>query len=157
MLNLSILELLLRAIPDATLFIMGIHIFSKSPIDKVKIIKSIIYMSVVIYLIRFLPISYGIHSLLGVVANTMIVTTFHKIELVKTLKAVFLTMLVQYVSELINVAWIQLGLGKDLDIIFSNPTTKILYGLPSLFISGSLLYFFYIRSNRRKEVTNEGQ
>ena len=152
MLKLSLIELFFRAIPDATLFITGAHIFSKTNICKPKLFKSIIYMSLTIYVIRSLPISYGIHTLLGIIAITVVVTTLHKIDMVQALKAVFITMLIQYGSELLNVAWIQLCMKQELSAIFSNPKAKILYGLPSLLISGSILYYCYNRSVHEENV-----
>ncbi|MHC1748274.1 MAG: hypothetical protein AB9856_07780 [Cellulosilyticaceae bacterium] len=151
MLKLSLIELFFRAIPDSALFITGAHIFSKTPLNKLKLFKSIFQISIIIYIIRSLPISYGIHTLLSVIAITVVVTTLHKIDLVQALKAVFITMLIQYGSELLNVAWIQLCMKQELSAIFSNPKAKILYGLPSLLISGSILYYCY---NRRVHEEN---
>lgn len=152
MLKLSLVELFFRAIPDSALFITGAHIFSKTPLNKLNLFKSILHISITIYIIRSLPISYGIHTLLSVIAITVVVTTFHKIDMVHALKAVFITMLIQYGSELLNVAWIQLCMKQELAIIFSDPKAKILYGIPSLFISGSILYYCYNKSVREEDV-----
>lgn len=151
MLHLSIMELFFRAIPETIILIMGAHIFSGTTMDKVKIIKSIIFMSVIIYFVRCLPITFGIHTLLGVLGVTLTAIIFHKIELIKAIRAVFLTMFIQYISEIINMVWLQLCLRKNLEIIFANPATKSLYGLPSLIISASILYLFILRGNSRKE------
>lgn len=151
MLHLSIMELFCRAIPDSIILILGTHIFSRSTINKIKLIKSIIFVSLIIYFIRCLPITFGIHTLLVILCVILIATRVHKIELIKAVKAVFLTMFIQYTSEIINMAWIQLCLGKDLEVIFSNPIVKSLYGLPSLFISCLILYLYTLHLKSRKE------
>lgn len=152
MLHLSIIELFFRAIPETIILIMGAHIFSGTTMNKVKIVKSIVFMSIIIYFVRCLPITFGIHTLLGVLGVTLTAILFHKIELIKAVKAVFLTMFIQFISEIINMVWLQLCLGKNLEIVFSNPTSKSLYGLPSLLISGFILYLYTLRSKSRKEL-----
>lgn len=154
MLHLSIMELFFRAVPDSIILIMGAHIFSRANINNLKVLKSVIFMSFVIYLIRCLPITFGIHTLLGVVGVTIVSVKFHKIDLIKALKAVFFTVFIQYLSEIINMAWIQICLGKNLELIFSNPTAKILYGIPSMLITSSTLYLCYLKYRSRKELTN---
>lgn len=154
MLHLSIMELFLRAIPDSIILIVGAHIFSNVTIDKLKMIKSIIFISLIIYFIRCLPITFGIHILLGVLGVTIILNKIHHIDLLKVIKGVFLTMFIQYVSEILNVTWIQLCLEKNLEIIFSNPATKSLYGLPSLLISGFILYLYTLNTKSRKELSH---
>lgn len=154
MLHLSIMELFLRAIPDSIILLIGAHIFSRTNIDMLKMLKSVICISLIIYFIRCLPITFGIHTLLGIIGVTIVSITFHKIELLQAIKAVFFTIFIQYLSEIINMAWIQLYLKKDLEVIFSNPTTKILYGIPSLLITGVILYLCYLRSKSKKECTH---
>ncbi|MEF9959194.1 MAG: hypothetical protein RR090_11945, partial [Niameybacter sp.] len=153
--HLSIMELFLRAIPDAALFIMGTHIFAHIPINKARIIKSILIMALTVYVIRCLPITFGIHTLLGVVATTLLIIIIYKIDLIQSIRATFLTTLVQYISELLNMIWIQLYLGKELEVVFQNPTSKILYGIPSLILSTVILYLVYSRDKRRMACKND--
>lgn len=152
MLHLSVMELFLRAIPDSIILIVGAHIFSNVKIDKQKMIKSTVFISLIIYFIRCLPITFGIHILLGVLGVTIILTKIHHIDLLKVIKGVFLTMFIQYISEIINITWIQLCLGKNLDTVFSNPAIKSLYGLPSLLISAFILYLYTLNVKSRKEI-----
>ena len=152
MLHLTLMEVLFRALPDAILFMTGAHIFSNVPINKSKMLKSILCMTITVYLIRSLPISFGIHTLLGVIATTSIIIGFHKFELTQAIRATFLTTLIQYISELINVVWIQVFLDKQIEMIFSNPQIKLLYGIPSLIISAIILYLCYLRKKSRKDM-----
>lgn len=152
MLHLSIMELFFRAVPDAIILVIGTHIFSSIKIDKVKMIKSITFISLIIYLIRCLPITFGIHTVLCVLGVTIILTKTHNVDLLQVIKSVFLTMFIQYLSEIINISWIQLCLGKNLETVFSNPITKSLYGLPSLLISGFILYLYNLNTKRRREL-----
>ncbi|WP_053984400.1 hypothetical protein [Niameybacter massiliensis] len=156
MLQLTLMEFFFRVIPDAILFMIGAHIFSNKPMQKNNMLKSILCMAITVYLIRCLPITFGIHTLLGVVATTLIIIGFHKIDLLQAIRATFLTTLIQYISELLNMVWIQLCLGKELEAIFANPTTKLLYGLPSLAFSALILYICYILKRHRKEAVRNG-
>lgn len=150
------MEFLFRAIPDAILFMTGAHIFSNTPMQKNSMIKSIVSMAITIYLIRCLPITFGIHSLLAIVVAILIIIFVLKIELMQAIQATFLTMLIQYVSELINILWIQLCLDRPLESIFDNPITKLFYGLPSLLFSGIILYLYYLIINKGKRAVENG-
>lgn len=152
MLHLSIMELVFRAIPDSITLILGTHIFSGTKVNKTKITQSICFISLIIFFIRRLPITFGIHTLLGVLGIVITSITFHKIEVIKAVKAVFFTMFIQYISEIINLIWIQVCLGMDIETIFSNPTTKILYGIPSLLISFLILFLFSLKAKSREDL-----
>lgn len=153
MLHLSIIELFLRVIPESIILVMAILIFSGSIINKSKVIKSIIFISLTLYCIRCLPITFGIHTLLGVLSLIIAALIFHKMDSIKAIKAVFLTMFMQYISEIISMIWIQLFLKKNLEVVFSNPTNRVLYGIPSLLLSSLILFLYYLKTANRKKVT----
>ena len=68
MLKTTFLEFLLRGIPEAFLLILSSYIFSKKKVDVKETLLLGITLAVIAYGIRFLPIHYGVHTILNVFA-----------------------------------------------------------------------------------------
>ena len=66
MLKLSVVEFVARAVPEAFLFIFAIYTFSHTRINKKRYLLSSLLMTIMIFIIRSLPISYGIHTILSI-------------------------------------------------------------------------------------------
>ncbi|MGL4738757.1 MAG: hypothetical protein ACRCW2_14990, partial [Cellulosilyticaceae bacterium] len=65
-LNLSMIEFLLRAIPEGFIVIFGVYAFSKTRVVKKNLLIAGSILALSLYLIRAIPISYGIHTILGI-------------------------------------------------------------------------------------------
>lgn len=150
MFNLTILEVFFRAIPEAMIFMMGMYLFSKTPLEKKEFFQLSAVQFLGIVLIRKLPISYGIHTILIIIVGIFLGTVYMKVEIIKSIRAAVLIILMQSVSEGVNVVWIQCGLGKDIETIFANETNKILYGIPSLVFTATILWMIYIKQYKVK-------
>lgn len=143
MLQLSLIEFIFRAIPEALILSFGVYTFAHIPVSKRIIIKTSLILAIIIFGVRSLPISYGIHTLLGLTAIMVIVRVLHKVDFVKAIQGVIITVIIQFIVELINTFWIQVVLSKDLEMIFTNPYKKLAYGMPSLLIWGVIIWIFY--------------
>ncbi len=66
MLKLSIVEFVARAIPEAFLLIFAVYTFSNTRMNKKNYLLSSFLMLIMIFIIRSLPISYGIHTILSI-------------------------------------------------------------------------------------------
>lgn len=152
MLKLSWFEFLVRGIPEEFLFVLAIHAFSKTGINLKKYLLSGVLACIMIYLIRLLPIQYGVHSLLGLIMLIIIVSSINKIDIIKSIRAGVITFIICFIFEGINVSFIQFVLKKDLNSMISNPVTKTLIGLPSLMIFGIVIILYYYRISKRKEL-----
>ena len=153
MFSLTPMEIFFRCIPESILLVLGIYVFSKKEFCKKILLQNIFYLAIGIIIIRSLPISYGIHTMLIICLLILLATSIGKIDVTATVRAAVMVMLTLSISEFINITWIRYVLRKDLDTIFGNIDSKIIYGIPSLMIMGFAIYlayeFYYKRIKER--------
>lgn len=150
MLELRPIEFILRALPESFLVIFTVYIFSKSNIDKKKYLITSIIFSLILYITRKLPISYGVHMIIAIIILQVIIVSYNKIDAIKGIKSIILIYLIQLVSELVNVLILNL-FRINLEVLLLDPIYKAILGLPSLFITGVIVLIIYI-INKKKEV-----
>lgn len=151
MLRLSFIEVILRLIPEALLLIFAAHVFTKTAINKKHYFLSSILLGSITYLVRSLPIEYGIHSVLGFILFVTLLTSINKINIIKAIQGVFISTIIMFFSEGVNVLIIQFILNKDIDTLFKNPILKTIYGIPSLVIFASIILIYYSAIIKRKK------
>jgi len=154
MLQLEPIELILRTIPEGFLYMLGMYIFSYNKIEKKKYIISSLIIGISIYFFRELPISYGVHTILTILLTIFLSMYYNKIEVILCIKGTIITFIIQFISEGINVLVLKLIPGLDLNTLFSNPTSKNLMGLPSLFITVIILVTLD-KLKKKKDKINE--
>lgn len=150
MLKVSLLELFFRAIPEAFLFIFAIYAFSKTAINIKKYLISSILFVIIAYSIKFLPIQYGVHTILIFISMIPLTVNINKIHILKAIQSSIIVIILQFICEAINIFIIQNIFKMDLNYVFNNPTLKILYGIPSLLIFALIVTLYYVRLLRRK-------
>jgi hypothetical protein len=152
MLRISWFEFIVRGIPEEFLFVLAVHAFSKTGINLKKYLLSGTLFWVSAYLIRLLPIQYGINTILSLIALIVIVNFINKIDIIKSIRAGLIVVILQFVFEGINLILIQFMLKIDLKSVMSNPISKTLYGIPSVILFGIFVIAYYIRLSKRKEL-----
>lgn len=150
MLKLQPIEFLLRTIPEGFLFIFAIYVFSKLNIDKRKYIISSILFSISVYIIRLLPINYGVHMILSVLVLLFISIVYNNIDAIKSIKGIIFLYIIQLISEAINILLLNL-MALNLDELFKNPIKKSILGLPSLIITFIIIITVYLINKKNKE------
>ena len=151
MIKLTIFEFFIRGIPESILFIFTAYAISKTTINYKKCLLSGIILAVIGFVTRYLPINYGVHTILNLFAFIILSYNINKIDLVKAIKAGAISMFLQSLCELINIGIIQFLFKQDMDYILSVPKLKTLYGIPSLLIFGAIAVTYYkITKKRRK-------
>lgn len=157
MLKITLLEFLLRGLPEGFLIFFAVYAFSKTDINiKRYIISSIIFITAV-YLIRLLPIQYGVHAILNIIVIIVLTVNINKISIIKSIKASIMTVILEFICEGINVFIIQHIFKVDIVYLLSESSLKILYGIPSLLIFAIIVstYYFYVaRRKKMMEVIN---
>ena len=153
MLSATVLEFILRGIPEGYLFIFAGYTFSKTRLNIRKFIVSGLLLGIIGYLVRFLPISFGVHSVLILIACIVMLHTVHKIPLIKAISSGMAIMLIAFAAEILNGALIALIRGFRLtelvhdpqliNIEFANATQKLIYGIPSLTLMWLVVIIFY--------------
>jgi hypothetical protein len=151
--KMSLLEFFLRGIPEGLIFVYATYVFSKKAVRIRPFLLSSILLAIAIYAIRLLPIHVGINNLLNIVVLTFLSVKVNGIDFIKSIKAVFASMLLGFICEGINVALIQFVFKADINYVFSVPMLKILYGIPSLLIL-ALITFAAALFNKKKAANN---
>lgn len=149
MLRLQPIEFILRAIPEGFLFILAVYIFSKTEIDKRKYITSSIVYAVTIFLVRLLPINYGVHSILALLFLVLFITIYNKIDTIKVMRSVLIIFIIQFLTEGLNIIILNLIPNIDLDSLLNSALIKNILGLPSLAAAYLIVYLFYLKNNKR--------
>jgi hypothetical protein len=153
--KLSVIEFLLRSIPEGLLFIYAAYVFSKEDMRLKPFLLSSILLAIASYGAQFLPIHRGINNILNIIVFILLSTKVNKIDFTKSIKAIFGTMLLMFVCEGINVVLIQAVFKLDIDYVFSIPKLKAIYGIPSLLILAIIISSaHYIRTRMKKVETN---
>lgn len=134
MLSEIIITMILRGIPEAFIHMFAMYAFAGVRIDKKRYIESSIILACLMVLISNLPISYGIHSILVVMAIIGLAVTVNQLGTIYCTSIAVINMIIQFLTEGINVILIEKGLKMNLAQAMSNPLGKAIYGVPSLVI-----------------------
>lgn len=132
MLKLSAFELLVRTIPEVLVLVFASYAFSKTKVDCKKYLLSSLILGVCVFVIRLLPINYGVHTILNIIVLTVIVIYINKIDTIKAIKSSVITPILLFILEGVNVMFLKIIVADKLDAIVTDPTLKTLYTLPSL-------------------------
>ena len=157
MLKLTLMEFLFRGLPEGFLFLFAIYSFSNTAINKKRYIASSLILVGAIYLIRLLPIQYGVHTILNIIMLIILTVNINKIGIIKSIQTSLMAMILEYICEGMNVFIIQYIFKADIMYLLSEPLLKILYGIPSLLIFATIVstYYFYVaRKKKLRETTN---
>ncbi|MBU3159996.1 hypothetical protein KPL37_09555 [Clostridium frigoris] len=153
MLRLTLLEVFLRALPEAMLLIFAVYAFSKTVINVKRYILSIIIYVIAVYIIRLLPIQYGVHTILNIIAIIVLTISINKISIIKAIQASIMAMVLEFICEGINMFIIQHIFKVNVINILSNTSLKILYGIPSLVIFAAIAFTYYFYLVRKKKLS----
>ncbi|WP_298842495.1 hypothetical protein [Clostridium sp.] len=150
--KLTLLEVFLRSLPEEFLIIFAVYAFSKTAINVKKYIISSTLFLMAVYLIRLLPIQYGVHTILNVIVIIILTVNINKISIIKSIQASIMTMILEFVCEGINMFMIQYVFKVKIAKLLNNPLLKILYGFPSLLILAVIVFTYYSYLARRKKL-----
>lgn len=151
MLNISVFEFIVRILPEALIFIFAAYTFSKIRIDKKKYILASIILACCVFIIRKLPINYGVHTILNIFTLPIICTSINKISIVEATKSSIIATILLFVLEGINVFFLSVIFKDSLTQVMANPTLKTIYGLPSLVLLAIIVvgYYKYLRKRNK--------
>ena len=152
MLKLSLIEVLLRGIPEGFLIIFAVYAFSKTVINIKRYIITSIISIISIYLIRLLPIQYGVHTILNTMLILLLAVSVNKIDIIKSIQASLMTLLLEFVCEGINMLIIKYIFKVDILYVLSEPSLKVIYSIPSLLIFAAIVCTYYFSLARRKKL-----
>lgn len=153
MLKISFLELFLRAIPESFLIIYLIYLMSGQEFYRSKYIVSSCLFSISIYLIRFLPIHFGIHFILNTMVLILLCILVNDLSIQKSIGCGLISMTTLAFCELGNLLFLKSFLEINIEISMDSPLKRVEYFMPSLvllLIIVLIVYKFINKSLRSK-------
>lgn len=149
MLKIGVIELLMRLTPESFLLIFIVQAFSNSKISKNKYILSSILLATTIYSIRLLPIHYGVHTILNIIAIVLICIFINEVTPIKAISYSLILSIFLALSEALNLYFIYKIFGENVVDIFENPLKKSISGIPSMIMLIITVLFIFKIKNRR--------
>lgn len=150
MLRLTAFEFIVRAIPEAFVYIFASYVVSNNKFDTKKYIFSSMLFAILVYFIRTLPINYGVHTILSIITQTIILISISKIDTILAISASIITTICLFIAELLDLLVLKLIFKEQLESIMSNPISKTMYGLPSLVGFMVIISIYYYLRKRNK-------
>lgn len=145
MLKLSALEFFFRTIPESFLCVLLACIIYNKDIRKILIVEAAVSFAIATYLIRLLPISYGINTIISMIVFILISMYVMKISMNVSIFSIFVSVILMYFCEWINI----LIVDKLFKInAFTNDYWRFIYNLPSLIMFMILVLIFYLVINK---------
>lgn len=141
MLKLSALEFFFRTIPESFLCVFLAYIFYNKNIHKIPIITTSISFAIATYLIRLLPISYGVNTMISMIAFIVISVYVLKIPVNISAFTIFISVILISFCEWIN-AVVLTNIFKINEFI--NATLKFIYYIPSLIMFIAIVSIIYV-------------
>ncbi|HDK7145847.1 TPA: hypothetical protein PTV30_001914 [Clostridium botulinum] len=151
MLKIGIVELMIRTLPECFLIIFVIQVFSNDKINKYVLSSAL--LSIIMYFIRLLPIHYGVHTILNIIAIILICTFINEVTPIKSITYSLILMSLLALSEALNLYFIYKIFGEDIANTLKDPLKKCIYLMPSMIILVIIiLSIFKIKDRRVRDV-----
>jgi hypothetical protein len=154
MIRLSVWDLFFRVIPESFLIIATICIFANKKASKKLYIVSSLICSFITYGSKLLPISFGVNTLISMISFIVISVYLFKVTINISIFSVLISIITLSGCELLNVFILSRIFNINLEHEFINPYTKIISGLPSLFIFSVFVAIFYLLNKNKERLKN---
>jgi hypothetical protein len=150
MLKLTAIEFIVRTIPEAFVYIFAGYAFSNSKFNIKKYITASIAFAISVYFIRIMPINYGVHTILSIIIQAIILISISKINVIIAVKSSIITTICLFILELLNLLALNFIFKEQVESIMLNPISKTISGLPSLGVFAIIAFCYYRLKNKEK-------
>ncbi|EKQ51720.1 MULTISPECIES: hypothetical protein [unclassified Clostridium] len=152
MLQLTAFEFIVRAIPEAFIIIFAGYILSNKELNIKRYLISSILLAISTFFIRMLPINYGVHTILSIIIQIILLVYISKIDMILAMKSSIILTICLFIVELLNMLVLNIILKEKLESIMINPIPKTIYGLPSLFGFAFIIFgYYYLRKKGKSK------
>ncbi|MDX9871249.1 MAG: hypothetical protein RBT41_02375 [Clostridia bacterium] len=153
--QMPFLSWLLQGIPESIGIAAVVYSFSSRQIRwKYPIFIGLIY-AVFMYVIRLLPLTFGVHTVILIFILAILSTLIAKIDLRKAIINANIAIIILALSEIISVyIAVRMGGLASQDIIFTNQFYRIVVGMPPVITlySAAILYSYRARLVKNMEI-----
>ena len=148
MLKLTVFEFLLRLIPEAFVLMFALFMLCNIKVVMNRYVVSSILLGVFEYIIRFLPINYGVNTILGIFIMIIIMYKINNSDMIASVKASLIITIVLFICEWVNVLLLNIVLREKLEIIMNNSVLKTIAGIPSLLCLATITWTYHLKKRR---------
>ena len=140
MLVQPILSLITRMIPEAILVMYSIYLLTNTKVDVKKLIISGLIGGIGVYLIRLLPIHFGVHTILAVMLYIFLAVKLNKIEIYKAIAIALVSQIILFISDFIFVVVYTKIFQFSSEALFGQAWVSAVAGIPPL-----ILFYLVVR------------
>lgn len=152
MMKLTWIDFFLRLIPESYIYIWGLYTISNKVISKKRHIIYCILLSVEIYVVRLLPIHFGIHTIINNIF-TICLLIISEISINIAIRNTLLMTSILLISEFFNMVLLKM-LNVNTQVQFKIPGGKSLLMLPSMLVFILLIYLVKLLLIKKKGKIN---
>lgn len=138
MLQQPLYSLFIRIIPETFIVIYAICLLSDSKVDLKRIFISGILGGIGIYAVRFLPIHFGVHTIIAILFDIALAVYLNNIEIHKAISASLTSVLLLFSSDIILV--VVYNALNFTSALSGQTMVSVLAGFPSL-----VMFYFIVR------------
>lgn len=132
--------------------IFGIYVFNKQKIIFKNYILASVLATFLSYLVRLLPISFGVHTILDIIFLFLIGIIVLKMPAYPTIRSVLLVIVLLIICEMLNYVIMINLLGKEkFNSIMLNPLEKVILGFLASILLILLISLAYLILNNKKK------
>ncbi|ATW24585.1 hypothetical protein [Candidatus Formimonas warabiya] len=132
--KLTLWGLLFQGIPECIALVTLVFVIAKARIDWKKIVLLGVLIGCVFYVLRMLPITFGIHTIVGIGLLIFLLTFLEKIDLVRAIIAVLLGNAFLILAETVCFWGINVIFHLPWDEISNNQFLMTLTGIPQILL-----------------------
>lgn len=151
MLRLTLFEYFTRTLPEGFLLMLGMSVLCNVKIERKKYICESIILSILEYLVRSLPINYGVHTILNIMIMILLVKKINNTDMIVSIRSGLIITILLFICEALNMILLNCVLGDRLEELLSNDVLKNICGIPSLiFYILIIIILYYFKKKRDK-------
>lgn len=162
--SISPIQFVIIGIPQGFLFVLATYIFTKTKFNFKKYVLISSIVTVLTYLIRFLPITIGVNTMLSLLVLIMAFLIVYKFDLPKIAELIVSVIVIFFiigVSELLNEIILNLIFGKVQSQALLNsgsPLIRSLSMIPTnIFFAAIVLIIYLILSGKKNKKDKNGE
>ncbi|KPU44536.1 hypothetical protein OXPF_16190 [Oxobacter pfennigii] len=141
---------LIRALPEAIGMNLLILAFVKEKTNMKNLMLSSSICGLVAFILRMLPLRFGIHSLLVLIIQAFVMNIVYKIKMQKLFKGTIVCLVALAGFEMITLLAMEYIFKIDPQAVYSNGLSTIISGIPSILMLYALAYIIW-KINSAKE------
>lgn len=151
MLQISPLEILFRGVPESFLLIFISYLFTHKKVNKKLCFISSVLLAVITYLVRMLPIHFGVHTIIMMIIYIIVIVVINQIPINKAISSILSGTIMLLICEWINLFILDGWVRVNIEVILKKPLMKILYFIPSLILFACMIWVLRVLINKTKK------